>query len=48
MLWTAAITGCRIDAVGALNGRVVAFAGTWDAAAIAPWLDALEGERRSG
>jgi len=26
------------------NGRVVTFAGTWDAAAIAPWLDALDGE----
>jgi hypothetical protein len=25
------------------NGRVVAFAGTWDAAAIAPWLHALDG-----
>jgi hypothetical protein len=27
------------------NGRVVTFAGTWEAAAIAPWLHALEGER---
>lgn len=27
------------------NGRVVAFAGTWEAAAIAPWLHVLEGER---
>jgi hypothetical protein len=27
------------------NGRVITFAGTWDAAAIAPWLHALEGER---
>jgi hypothetical protein len=27
------------------NGRVVAFAGTWDATAIAPWLHALDGER---
>ena len=26
------------------NGRVVRFAGTWDAAAIAPWLRALDGE----
>lgn len=26
------------------NGRVVTFAGTWDAAAIAPWLHALDGE----
>jgi len=25
------------------NGRVVTFAGTWDAAAIAPWLHALDG-----
>ena len=25
------------------NGRVVTFAGTWDAAAIAPWLHALNG-----
>lgn len=27
------------------NGRIVTFAGTWEAAAIAPWLHALEGER---
>lgn len=27
------------------NGRVVTFAGTWEAAAIAPWLHALESER---
>ncbi len=27
------------------NGRVVTFAGTWEAAAIAPWLHALEAER---
>jgi hypothetical protein len=27
------------------NGRVITFAGTWEAAAIAPWLHALEGER---
>lgn len=27
------------------NGRVVTFAGTWEAAAIAPWLRTLEGER---
>jgi hypothetical protein len=26
------------------NGRVVTFAGAWDAAVIAPWLHALEGE----
>jgi hypothetical protein len=26
------------------NGRVVTFAGSWDAAAIAPWLHALDGE----
>jgi hypothetical protein len=25
------------------NGRVVTFAGSWDAAAITPWLHALEG-----
>jgi hypothetical protein len=25
------------------NGRVVTFAGPWDAAAIAPWLHALDG-----
>ena len=25
------------------NGRVITFAGTWDAAAIAPWLHALDG-----
>ena len=25
------------------NGRVVTFAGAWDAAAIAPWLHALDG-----
>jgi hypothetical protein len=25
------------------NGRVVTFAGTWDAAAIGPWLHALDG-----
>jgi hypothetical protein len=25
------------------NGRVVTFAGTWDAAAAAPWLQALDG-----
>ena len=31
-----------------VNGRRVAFAGTWDAAAIAPWLRALEGTRCSG
>ena len=28
-----------------LNGRVAVFAGTWEAAAITPWLHALEGER---
>jgi hypothetical protein len=28
-----------------VNGRVVAFAGMWEAAAIAPWLRALDGER---
>lgn len=27
------------------NGRVVTFAGAWEAAAISPWLHALEGER---
>jgi hypothetical protein len=27
------------------NGRVVTFAGTWDAAAIGPWLHALDGGR---
>jgi hypothetical protein len=27
------------------NGRVVTFAGTWEAAAITPWLHALEGKR---
>jgi hypothetical protein len=27
------------------NGRVVTFAGTWDAAAIGPWLHALDGAR---
>ncbi|HEY2432745.1 MAG TPA: hypothetical protein VGI12_08715 [Vicinamibacterales bacterium] len=27
------------------NGRVVTFAGTWEAVAIAPWLHVLEGER---
>ena len=27
------------------NGRVVTFAGTWDATAIAPWLHALDGAR---
>ena len=27
------------------NGRVVTFVGTWEAAAIAPWLHALEAER---
>jgi hypothetical protein len=27
------------------NGRVVTFAGSWDAAAITPWLHALEGVR---
>ena len=27
------------------NGRVVTFAGTWDAAAIGPWLQALDGGR---
>jgi hypothetical protein len=27
------------------NGRVVRFAGTWDAAAIGPWLHALDGGR---
>lgn len=30
------------------NGRRVAFAGTWDAAAITPWLRALEDTRCSG
>jgi hypothetical protein len=25
------------------NGRVITFAGTWDAAAITPWLRALDG-----
>lgn len=27
------------------NGRVVTFAGTWDATAITPWLNALDGAR---
>lgn len=27
------------------NGRVVTFAGRWDAAAVVPWLRALDGER---
>jgi hypothetical protein len=27
------------------NGRVVTFAGSWDAAAITPWLHAVEGVR---
>lgn len=27
------------------NGRVVTFAGRWDATAIAPWLHALDGQR---
>lgn len=26
------------------NGRVVTFAGAWEAAAVAPWLHALDGE----
>ncbi len=40
----AAATERRVE-VTLLNGRVVTFAGTWEAAAIAPWLHALEGER---
>lgn len=39
----AGATGRRVE-VTLPNGRVVAFAGTWDAAAIAPWLQALDGE----
>jgi hypothetical protein len=27
------------------NGRIVTFAGTWDAAETVPWLRALDGER---
>ncbi|HET9626391.1 MAG TPA: hypothetical protein VFP84_33750 [Kofleriaceae bacterium] len=27
------------------DGRVVTFVGTWDASALAPWLQALEGAR---
>ena len=27
------------------NGRVITFAGTWEAEAVVPWLHALEGER---
>lgn len=27
------------------NGRVVTFVGTWDASAIGPWLQALDGAR---
>jgi len=33
---------CRVE-VTLSNGRVVAFAGSWDPAAIAPWLHALDG-----
>ncbi|HEX7840451.1 MAG TPA: hypothetical protein VF469_23390 [Kofleriaceae bacterium] len=40
----AAATERRVE-VTLPNGRVVTFAGTWEAAAIAPWLHALEGER---
>lgn len=40
----AAATERRVE-VRLPNGRVVTFAGTWEAAAIAPWLHALEGER---
>ena len=28
-----------------LDGRVVTFVGTWDASALAPWLQALDGAR---
>jgi hypothetical protein len=35
----------RRVAVTLPNGRVITFAGTWDPAVIAPWLDALDGER---
>jgi hypothetical protein len=40
-----AITTERRVEVTLPNGRVVTFTGTWEAAAIAPWLHALEGER---
>jgi len=43
-----AVTHDRRVEVTLANGRRVAFAGTWDAAAIAPWLRALEGGRCSG
>jgi hypothetical protein len=39
-----AATKRRVE-VTLANGRVVTFAGTWEAAAITPWLHALEGER---
>ena len=39
-----AATARRVE-VTLPNGRVVTFAGTWEAAAIVPWLHALEGER---
>lgn len=39
-----AATERRVE-VALPNGRVVTFTGTWEAAAIAPWLHALEGER---
>ena len=39
-----AATERRVE-VTLANGRVVTFAGTWEATAIAPWLHALEGER---
>lgn len=39
-----AATERRVE-VTLLNGRVVTFVGTWEAAAVAPWLHALEGER---
>lgn len=38
------VTDRRVE-VTLPNGRVVTFAGTWDAAAIVPWLRALDGER---
>lgn len=40
----AAATERRVE-VTLPNGRVVTFAGTWEAAAIVPWLHALEGGR---
>jgi hypothetical protein len=44
----AGTAGDRRVEVTLVNGRRVAFAGGWDAAAIAPWLRALEGDRCSG